>query len=40
MAPGSRAARAIRAVVFSTDDRTSYRALIDTFAQGVVDRLK
>jgi hypothetical protein len=30
----------VRAVVFSTDDRSSYRALIDTFAQGVVDRLK
>jgi ABC-type Na+ transport system ATPase subunit NatA len=34
------AGQEIRAVVFSTDDRTSYRALIDTFAQGVVDRLK
>jgi hypothetical protein len=30
----------VRGVVFSTDDQTSYRSLIDTFAQGVVDRLK
>jgi hypothetical protein len=30
----------IRAVVFSTDDRSSYRSLIDAFAKGVVDRLK
>lgn len=27
-------------VVFSTDDPSSYRALIDTFAEGVVERLK
>jgi hypothetical protein len=27
-------------IVFNTDDRASYQALIDAFAQGVVERLK
>ncbi len=27
-------------IVLSADDRASYEALVDTFAQGVVDRLK